>query len=304
MVLLVSECFKGIPLVLTVDRFQAEVFSPPTGRLKSPDGAAMEDFTNAFFNGSFPGDPTPMAAFLLSYSFLGVLGFASAFWSNSGRLRFLARSLVFFECLAPLLLVDLVHVTATVALAAQLHYGCRSTCVRTFGVWVLSKRFMEGLHLLCALECTLFLRKPHWGSGLQLVATYVALLFIIRAPLYLSLMHHVSLMGEAVVNCGMALAIITTAFSGAAVPGKVPVVSVAMLTFFPSYLPKFLLLLNAPVRHWNPQALVFSEFLLYNNFQLILDGCLFFCVLKLPVQEHLQINAKREQKPGCKPGNK
>lgn len=266
----------------------------------------MENLTARHFNATVAGDTTWTVALLLSYTLLGLLGFTWVLMAKFNRLRFLAESFIFFfscklakrrgfqavhECLWALLLADVVNMVTAIFSAAQLsNSSCDYICARVFGLWVLSKAFMEGLHLLCALECILFMHKPHSGTKLQLVAMFVALLLVF-IPFYMCY-SEVALSGESIVNCGMALVIILMACSRATIPGKKPVVTVAMVTFFFAYLPKFLIqLLKGPFRYWNPledSFTIYEKFLLYTNFQLVLDGFLCFCILKLPVEEYQQ----------------
>lgn len=265
----------------------------------------MENFTHRHFNATFVGDATLTVALLLTYTILGLLGFIWAFVAKFDRLGFLAESLVAFfscklakrrgvqavhECLWALLLADLVNATAAVLFAAQLsHFSCDSACVRAFGMLVLSKGFMEGLHLLCALECVLFMHNPHLGTKLQLLAMFVALFLVAFIPFYM-FYSEVALIGESIINSGMAAVIMLTACYRATVPGKIPVVLVAMVTFFFVYLPKFLIQrLKGPFGNWSHMEesfMIYGKFLLFTNFQLVLDGFLCFCVLKLPVEEH------------------
>lgn len=266
----------------------------------------MENFTTRYFNATVVGDTTWTVAFLLSYTLLGLLSFTWVLVAKFNRLRFLAESFVFYfscklakrrgiqavhECLWALLLADVVNVITAVFTAVQLsNFSCNYMCARAFGLWVLSKGFMEGLHLLCALECILFMHNPHLGTKLQLVAMFVALLLVF-IPVYMCY-SEVALSGESIVNCGMALVIMLTACYKATIPGKIPVVSVAMVTFFFVYLPKFFIqCLKGPFRCWNPlqdSFTIYEKFLFFTNFQLVLDGFLCFCILKLPLEEHQQ----------------
>lgn len=267
----------------------------------------MENFTDRHLNATVVGGATWTVALLLSYTLVGLLSFIWALVAKVDRLGLLAKSLVVFfscklakrrgiqavhECLWGLLLADLVNAIAAVFFAAQLSYfSCNHVCVRAFGLWVLSKGFMEGLHLLCALECILFMHNPHQGTKLQLVAMVLAIFLVVFIPFYMTY-SEVALSGESIVNCVMAVAIMLTASYTAAVPGKMPVVSVAMVTFFFVYLPKFFIqYLKGPFRNWNRTEdgfTIYETFLIFTNFQLVLDGFLCFCILKLPVEEHRQ----------------
>lgn len=267
----------------------------------------MENFTDHHLNATLVGDATWIVALLLTYTLLGLLGFIWAFVANFNRLWFLAESLVVFfscklakrrgvqavhECLWALLLADLVNAVTALFLAVQLSYfSCSHVCVRAFGLLVLSKGFMEGLHLLCALECILFMHNPHLGTKLQLVAMFVGFFLVAFIPFYM-IYSEVALSGESLINCGVAVVIMLTACYRATIPGKIPVVLVAMVTFFIVYLPKFLIQrLNGPFGNWShlqDSFVVYEKFLFFTNFQLVLDGFLCFCVLKLPVEEHQQ----------------
>lgn len=267
----------------------------------------MANFTDHHFNATVVGDATWTAALLLTYTLLGLLSFIWAFVARSDRLGFLAESLVVFfscklakrrgvqavhECLWALLLADLVNAITAVFFAAQLSYfSCNYVCVRAFGLLVLSKGFMEGLHLLCALVCILFMHNPHLGTKLQLIAMFVAVFLVMFIPFYM-FYSEVALSGESIINCGMAVAIMLTACCRATIPGKKPVVLVAMATFFFIYLPKFIIQrLKGPSGNWNhleDSFMIYEKFLFFTNFQLVLDGFLCFCVLKLPVEEHQQ----------------
>lgn len=264
----------------------------------------MENVTNPSLNATVAGDMTWNVALLLSYSLLGLLSFVWAFLAKRNRLRFLAESFVFFfscklakrrgiqavhECLSALLLADFVNVIAAILLAAQLSTGsCSYVCTRAFGLWILSKGFMEGLHLLCALVCILFMHNPQSGTRLQLVAMSVALFLVVFLPFYMYY-SEVAVNGESAVNCAMALVIMVSSCYYNSVPGKAPVVSVAMVTFFFVYLPKFFIQrLKGPFRYWNSLEdgfTIYEKFLFFTNFQLVLDGFLCFCILKLPVEE-------------------
>lgn len=267
----------------------------------------MENFTNYHFNATVVEDATWTVALLLTYTLLGILSFIWAFVAKFDRLGFLAESLVFFfscklakrrgvqavhECLWALLLADLVNAIAAVYFATQLSYfSCNYTCVRAFGLLVLSKGFMEGLHLLCALECILFMHNPHLGTKLQLVAMFVGVFLVVFIPFYM-VYSEVALTGESIINCGMAVVIMLTACYRVSIPGKIPVLVVAMVTFYVVYLPKFLLqCLKGPFGNGNrleDTFMIYEKFLFFTNFQLVLDGFLCFCVLKLPVEEHQQ----------------
>ncbi|CAF91148.1 unnamed protein product [Tetraodon nigroviridis] len=264
----------------------------------------METLTDPHWNATVASGATWTVTLLLVYSVLGVLSLVLALLAQRRRLRFLAQSLVLFvscrlarrrgvqavhECLWALLLADVVNAAATVALAAQLGGGaCSSACTRTLALWVLSKGFMEGLHLLCALLCILFIHKPQSGTRLQLVATFVALLMVALIPFYM-LYGEVAVNGEWAVNCSLALAIMLSNCYHASTPGKVPVVLVAMVTFFFVYLPKFFIqCLKGPFRPWSSLEegfTAYENFLFFTNFQLVLDGFLCFCILKLPLEE-------------------
>lgn len=263
----------------------------------------MDNITEPPLEAAVAASTTLMVALLLSFSFLGLLSIAFAFVAKRSRLRFLAESLVFFsscqlakrrgvqavhECLSALLLVDLVNVVAAVALAAQLGTAsCSYVCTRTFAVWVVSKGFMEGLHLLCALVCVLFLHNPLPGTRLQLVAMFVALSLVALIPFYLY-SSEAAVNGELVVYCIMAVAILVNNCYPASGPGKVPVLVVALVTFFFIYLPKFFIQrLMGPYRYWSSLEhgfTLYEKFLIFSNFQLFLDGFLCFCVLNLPVE--------------------
>lgn len=267
----------------------------------------MENITDRHLNATVVGDATRTVALLLTYTLLGLLSFIWAFVAKFDRLGFLAESLVVFfsckvakrrgvqvvhECLWALLLADLVNIVTTVFLAAQLSYfSCNYMCVRTFGLLVLSKGFMEGLHLLCALECVLFMHNPHLGTKLQLIAMFVAFFLVVFIPFYM-FYSAVALSGESIINSGMAVVIMLTACYRATIPGKTPVVLVAMVTFFFVYLPKFLIqYLKGPFGNGDrleDSFMIYERFLFFMNFQLVLDGFLCFCVLKLPVEEHQQ----------------
>lgn len=267
----------------------------------------MENVTNPPLNATVANDSTLTATLLLVYSFLGLLTLAFAFLSKCNRLRFLAESLVFFfscklakrrgiqavhECLSALLLADGVNVIAAILFAAQLSTGsCSHVCTRAFDLWILSKSFMEGLHLLCALVCILFMHNPQAGTRLQLVAMFTALPLVVFLPFYMNY-SEIAVNGESVVNCAMALVIMLSNCYHASTPGKVHVVSVAMVTFFFVYLPKFFIqYLKGPFRYWSSLEDGFTnyeKFLFFTNFQLVLDGFLCFCVLKLPVDEQQQ----------------
>lgn len=267
----------------------------------------MENFTDHRFNATVAGDATWTAALLLSYTLLGLLSFIWAFVAKFDRLGFLAESLVVFfscklakrrgvqavhECLWALLLADLVNAITALFFAARLgSFSCDDVCVRAFGLLVLSKGFMEGLHLLCALVCVLFMHNPHLGTKLQLVALLVAFFLVALIPFYV-FYSEVALSGESLLNCGMAAVIMLTACYRATIPGKTPVVLVAMVTFFFVYLPKFLIQrLKAPfgsMTRLEDSFMIYAKFLFFTNFQLVLDGFLCFCVLKLPVEEHQQ----------------
>lgn len=207
----------------------------------------MENFTERHLNAAVVGDATWTAVLLLSYTLLGLLSLTWALVANFDRLGFLAESLVFFfscklakrrgvqavhECLWALLLVDLVNAISAVFVAARLSsFSCSDVCVRAFGLMVLSKGFMEGLHLLCALVCVLFMHRPHLGTKLQYVALFLAVFLVVFIAFYV-FYSEVALCGESIIKCGMAAAIMLTTCYRATVPGKIPVVLVAMFTFF------------------------------------------------------------------------
>lgn len=264
----------------------------------------MENLDGRSFNGTAKAEASLTVALMLTSTGVGLLSILWGLLVNCGALGLLAESLTFYfscrlakgrgvqavhECLAALLLADLVNVIAAVFFAAQVAAGsCGGTCVRAFGLWFLSRSFMEGLHLLCSMECVLFLRSPQAGTRLQLAATCIAVFLVSILPFYV---YHsqVAVTGESGVNCGMALVIIVAACRKSAVPGKRPVVAVAMVTFFFFYLPKFLFqCLLGPFRYRAPLEggiSVYEKFLFFTNFQLVLDGILCFFILKLPVEE-------------------
>lgn len=264
----------------------------------------MENVTNPTLGAAAASNMTWTVGLLFGYSLLGLLSIVSAVWVKCDRLRFLADSIVFFfscklaksrgiqavhECLSALLLADFVNLIAAIWLAAQL--STDSSCSGAFGLWILSKGFMEGLHLLCALVCILFMHNPQSGTRLQLIAMFIGLLLVVFLPFYL-FRSEVAVNGELVVNCAMALVIMLSNCFNHSFPGKVPVLSVAMVTFYLVYLPKFFIqCLEGPFRHWRLQGegfTVFEKFLFFTNFQLVLDGFLCFCILKLPVEERQQ----------------
>lgn len=273
----------------------------------------MENVTKPPLIVTVAGDTTWTVASLLAYSLLGLLSVAFAFLAKCSRLRLLAESLVFFfscklakrrgiqavhECLSALLVADAVNVMAAILFAAQLSTGsCSDVCARAFGLWILSKGFMEGLHLLCALVCILYMHNPQSGSRLQLISMFVGLFLVVFIPFYV-FYSEVAVNVESVVNCTMALAIILSNCYHASSPGKMPVVTVAMITFFFVYLPKFFIQhLKGPYRYWSSLEdgfTVYEKFLFFTNFQLVLDGFLCFCILKLPVEEQQQQSADPE----------
>lgn len=273
----------------------------------------MENVTNPPLEAALAANTTWMVALLLSFALLGILSFAFAFFSKRDRVGFLAESLVFFfscklakrrgiqavhECLAALLLVDLANLITTLGLAAQLGAAsCSYVCTRTFALWVLSKGFMEGLHLLCAMVCTLFLHNPQPGSRLQLAAMFVGFLLVLLIPFYV-FYSEAAVNGESVINCTMALIILISHCYHASSPGKVPVVAVAMVTFLIVYLPKFFIQrLTGPYQYWSSLEegfTIYEKFLIFSNLQLFLDGFLCFCVLNLPVEVQQQQGERSE----------
>lgn len=94
----------------------------------------------------------------------------------------------------------------------------------------------------------------------------------------------VVLSGESIINCGMAVVIMLTACYRAPYPW-------CWSRFFFVYLPKFFIQrLKGPFGNWNSldSFMIYEKFLFFASFQLVLDGFLCFCVLKLPVEEHQQ----------------
>lgn len=267
----------------------------------------MENVTNPPLNGTVASNRTWTVVVLLSYSLLGLLSITFALLTKCNRLRFLAESLVFFfscklakrrgiqavhECLSALLLADTVNLIAAILFTAQfITASCSYACTRAFGFWILSKGFMESLHLLCALVCILFMHNPRSGTRLQLVAMFVAFFLVVFLPFYMYY-SEVAVNIESAVNCATALVIMLSSCYPASIPGKVPIVSVAMVTFFFVYLPKFFIQsLKGPFRYWSSLEdgfTVYEKFLFFTNFQLVLDGFLCFCILKLPVEEQQQ----------------
>lgn len=264
----------------------------------------MENVTNPPLNATVAGDMAWTVVLLLIYTLLGLLSITLALLIKCSRLRFLAESLVFYfscklakrrgiqavhECLSALLLADAVNLIAAIFFTAQfMTDSCSYTCTRAFGIWILSKGFMEGLHLLCALVCILFMHNPQLGTRLQLIAMFVALFFVVFLPFYMY-ESEVAVSVESAVNCAMAFVIMLSNCYHTSIPGKVPVVSVAMVSFFFVYLPKcFIQQLRGPFRYWSSLEdgfTVYEKFLFFTNFQMVLDGFLCFCVLKLPIEE-------------------
>lgn len=265
------------------------------------------------------GNSKLAAGLLLAYFLLGLACYTWAFCSQRGKLKDVKESIILsFSCkqgslrgvqhihnsLSALVFVDLLNAITAIALAVQLLSSSSSdelTVFYVFVVWFLSKWFLEALHLLNALMSIIFLCQLQSEAKLRHIAAAVLFFLAVLCFLYVFLIQ-VAIYVHAVIVFGLVLAIIVKSTVPAVFPsgnaGKIPIISVAMITFLFVYIPKFVIECLVRISHHNywdtadKHSMLYEKALFATNVQLFMDGLLCFFILKLPASDQ-----QRQQNP-------
>lgn len=254
------------------------------------------------------GDSKLAAGLLLGYVLLGLACFTWTFWWHRGKLKDVKKSIILFcscrqgslrgvqhihNSVSALVFMDLLNAITAIVLAVQLLSSPSvndRTIVHVFNVWFLSKWFLEALHLLNALMSIILLCQLRTDTNLRLIAAAVGFFLVVLCFLYMSAITYGTYL-HAIIIFGLVLAIIAKSTVPVSPPPstarKIPIISVAMITFLLGYIPKFVIECFVKIskhEYWdtaNKHALVYGEALFIINIQLIMDGLLCFFILKL-----------------------
>lgn len=272
------------------------------------------------------GDPRLAAGLLLGYCLLGLGSYLWAFCSQrNGFLRLVDSIAAFYMCLASrrrgvqrlhnllrlLILNDVLNtVTAAVLAIEFLGYSCRSTgtCSISFIVWFLSRYFGVLFHVLGALACVFLLYHPQRASRFYWVSTlvFVLLLVFVSCCLIIGLtgLYKQTLFGLGALVFGLALVIIVKYAVSAAPPSATmhvkPIVIVAMFTVLLAFAPAFVLycLLNSSTSSQESEdtyLIAYTNAVFLTNFNVFMDGLLFYFILRMPVEEEEQHQVTLEE---------
>nr|XP_033466296.1 uncharacterized protein LOC117246477 [Epinephelus lanceolatus] len=261
---------------------------------------------------SVEGNPNLAAGLLLGYVFMGLATYIWVFWSQRSRLEGLRLTL---SCqihglknvqkiqgnLLPLLFIDFVNaVTAIIIAIGFLTSTCNSElhCEYVVIAWYLSRCFGFILHLLNTWVCLIFLCHPERGVNQWWIYLPLIKLGFIFIPAFI-LQPAGTMTGLQVMIIVFALLIpvkcvVSTAASPSNAIWKKLIVLVAMLTFLIVFTPTFILewlMITMPVEQH------FMNALFYTNFQLLLDGLLCYCFLKLPSEDQQQQQQEHQRQP-------
>lgn len=260
---------------------------------------------------SVEGNPNLAGGLLLGYVLMGLATYIWVFWSQRSRLEGLRLTL---SCqahdlkkvqkiqgnLLPLLFMDFVNaVTAIIIAIGLLTSTCNSElhCEYVVIAWYLSRSFGFLLHLLNTWVCLIFLCHP--GRDVNQRGIYLPLItlgfmfipgFILRPA---GTMTGLQIMIVAFALPLPVKCVISTAASPSNAIWKKLIVLVAMLTFLIVFTPTFILqwlTITMPVEQHLMNALF------YTNFQLLLDGLLCYCFLKLPSEDQQQQQEHQRQR--------
>ncbi|KAM3590996.1 uncharacterized protein V6R79_020321 [Siganus canaliculatus] len=273
-------------------------------------GASSQSLESILLLSGVEENPRWAVVLLCTSLGLGFLTFLCVFLIQHNRLRVFKHSLVLFlslqqgrlkgvqnvhASLIALLATDVLHLMTTIIFATELSSSClgstTGSCQYSSMFWVLTKHLAVVLHVVTALVSVWFLCQPQSADKLRCLFALVVQLFLVLAPVYIFI-SNLSMLAIAVLIAALTLATVWKCIYSRqyhyATSWRIPMVILAVITFS-VIAPSFVLQCQLLVQPSRTVATVYMYLLFVSNFQLVLDGLLCLCVLKLfPAEEESQ----------------